>query len=510
VLKLLRPGPLAAWSVIVLAGCYAVWQRDAFVIMGMMPFVLLGCAKGKKPAALIALAALPPLVLVAISMAKSYYLGLPLTVLDRFMMQGNLVMLAYNDWRVAIVVVAVVVLVGAYFWVLLRGRGRFVRLEQGLAAAFIAGSLACAYTLYDEDLYYLLEKDSGDPTFKNFVHSAFIPGAHFNVEGDVPPDAKQFSFALGAPKGGKPDLFFILQESTFDPQSVDPKYQPKTLFNKSEPLAGPLHVHTVDGGTWLSEFSLLTQVRPQEFGGGGWYVFHQLPGRIERSLFTKVKELGYRTVVIYPVPGFFLNARQFYRSIGAEEFYDPPELGLGKGWNWKIPDSKFYDAVEAKIEMPDDPRPVAVMMLTINQHGPHDMKDPVADYLSRYGDSDKAYGDFLDYLKSRGRRAGVVVFGDHQPQFTETIFSDRKVRELTRYEIRCINFICERPADIEKRPLQLDITLLAPIALEHFGFEIDEASRYERSLFAQCATDVSTCADELRQRFNRAFSIAFK
>jgi hypothetical protein len=51
---------------------------------------------------------------------------------------------------------------------------------------------------------------------------------------------------------------------------------------------------------------------------------------------------------------------------------------------------------------------------------------------------------------------------------------------------------------------------LAPVALEYFGFEIDGLSRYGQNLFAQCAADVSRCAEEIRLRFNRAFAAAFQ
>jgi hypothetical protein len=169
----------------------------------------------------------------------------------------------------------------------------------------------------------------------------------------------------------------------------------------------------------------------------------------------------------------------------------------------------FFDALGKKLETMPANQPVAVLLLTINQHGPHDRSDPVGDYFHRYGESDKAYEAFLTYLAKRGRKAGVVTFGDHLPEFATQVFDDDDRRELTNYEIRCINFACEVPPD-HVPGKQLDVTFLAPAALEHFGFEIDDLSRYGRSLFAQCTADVSRCAEELRLRFNRAFSVAFK
>ena len=149
-------------------------------------------------------------------------------------------------------------------------------------------------------------------------------------------------------------------------------------------------------------------------------------------------------------------------------------------------------------------------MLTINQHGPHDAERPFADYLSRFIQSDKAYGDFLDKLKERKQRAGVVTFGDHQPEFTKGLFPEEAPRQLTHYEIRCVNFKCEGEPKKRVGDDQLDITLLAPTALEHFGFDMDDLSFYGKYLFEQCTADVTRCTDELRRKFNSAFSAAFQ
>jgi hypothetical protein len=503
------PGHLISFLVVALTVAYAAYQADPYIVLGITPFFLLGCARGKRPLSLIALAALPSLFLVLGSVLKLHYTGLPLSVLDRYLVRDNLLVLAFNDYRVAAILVAIAIAAAIYFTVLFWGRGPFSLFERAVASVFICGSVMAVASLHTSSLDFLMEQVHGNPSFKTFMRSILIPGAQLRLASgdDVSPVA--VSHSLGAPAGGRPDLFFILQESAFDPQRLDPEFESRALFSKEQRIAGPLHVHSIGGGTWLAEFSLVTQMRPQEFGDGGWYVFHQMPGRIKKSLFTQLKELGYRSIVIYPVPGFFLNARQFYKSIGVDEFLDVADLGVGKGWDWRIPDADFYTALRARLQaMPQD-QPVAVLLLTINQHGPHSRTDPVGDYLARYAQSDAAYEDFLGYLTARGRMAGVVAFGDHLPEFATQVFDDDDRRELTNYEIRCIHFSCEDVAGYVPDQ-QIDVTLLAPLALEHFGFEMDGLSRYKKSLFAHCASDVSRCAEELRLRFNRAFSVVFQ
>jgi hypothetical protein len=508
---LTRPsaGTVLSLAVIGLTVACAVIQLDPYIVLGITPFFLLGCAKGKKPLNLVALASLPSLFLIFLSVVKVQLTGLPLSILDRFLIDSNIFVLAYNDYRVAIAMAVIACGIVYYFWNLLSGRGKFSRFEKVGAGVLVAFWAFFAVKLTTSDLDFLLTEENHEPTVRTFVKSMIVPGARLALA-DADEDDLHLSLRpLGAPEDGKPDLYFVLQESTFDPRLVEPEYEPQTLFSRHLPLSGPLKVHTFGGGTWLSEFSLVTQMRPQEFGDGGWYVFHQLPGRIKRSLFTQLKELGYRTIVIYPVPGFFLNARQFYKSIGVDEFEDPPSLGLGQGWDWKTPDAKFYEAALRKVDETPS-QPVAVFLLTIYQHGPHDLERPFADYLSRFKASDTAYGNFLTALKARKKRAGVVAFGDHQPEFTKYLFPDEAARQLTHYEIRCINFKCVGEPKKRIGDEQLDITRLAPTALEHFGFEMDDLSSYGKRLFEHCTADIMRCADSLRLKFNRAFAASFQ
>src|SRR5688572_20840296 len=80
---------------------YCVAYRDAYVALVALPFFALGCARGKRPAILAALSLLPAALLLAVSAGKTMATGIPLVAYDHFFLRGNVVMLAYNDWRVA-------------------------------------------------------------------------------------------------------------------------------------------------------------------------------------------------------------------------------------------------------------------------------------------------------------------------------------------------------------------------------------------------------------------------
>ena len=488
---------------------YAIAFLDPYIGLFMAPFFALGCARGKHPLILLALSVVPALVLVAVSLAKFAVLDMPLFAYDHYFLRGNLVLLAYNDWRVATALAITTAGTVYYIVHLFKGRGLFSRFEKGSLGALSAVSLGCIVDVQSwSQNSTIWTPDFAKPSLRTLVYSSQIPGAQLLLPATMPPVPTLANLNIGAPAGPLPDLFFVLQESTFPPELFRESYEPHSLFSKTAPHTGPLHVHTFAGGTWRTEFSILTQMRPQEFGSDGLYVFHQLEGRIKRSIFTELKALGYRTMVFYPVPGSFINARNFYLSIGADEFNDPDTLGYSKGLDWKIPDSTIYETMLKKIG--ETNQPIAVMMLTINQHTPYDIKDPFTDYVTRYSDSDDAYGAFLEALTKRGRPAGVVTFGDHQPEFMTRFWDDHAKWYTTAYDIRCINFECAGPATTGQANKALDVTLLSPFALQKFGFKLDDFAALQQEMFKNCDDDVMRCGEATRLTYNAAFSRFFE
>ncbi len=494
----------------VIAACAVIYSlvfSDPNVALFALPFFALGCGHGKRPLMLLAFSLLPAAALLLVSYVKFILVGMPLVIYDHYFLRSNVLMLAYNDWRVASGLVLLAVLTFFYLRYLLSGKAPFSAFERnGLVTlgglAFV--SLVSLHTgLQHVDMW---EPSANAPTLRTLMRSSQVSGASLRIASTAVAAEPTLDHGFGAPAGGLPDIFMVLQESTFNPATLRPGYAPRTLFAKDASLGGPLRVHTFAGGTWRTEFSVAIQMRPQEFGNDGLYVFHQLEGRIKRSVFTELKKLGYRTVVFYPVPGSFINAAAFYHSIGVDEFYDPISLGVSAGWDWKSPDTTLYDAMLKKVATMDE-RPIVALMLTINQHGPHNVEDPFSDYLTRFEDSDAAYGKFLEALKVRGKPAGVMTFGDHQPEFTSRFLHDDITRFIADYDIRCVNFACAGSPGPHTR--QIDVVTLAPVALEQFGFTLDTFSQRQRAFFEACADDVDRCGETARLDFNKMFSPFF-
>ncbi|MEO6801156.1 MAG: sulfatase-like hydrolase/transferase [Rhodanobacter sp.] len=247
-----------------------------------------------------------------------------------------------------------------------------------------------------------------------------------------------------------PDIVQVLEESTFDPSIYGDCNVPAcrvAMFQADARTRGTgiLRTHTFGGGTWVSEFAVLTGMPQDIFGPGGMYAPYVLAPRVRDALPQALRRLGYLTIAIYPTAGSFINGRNAYFAYGFDHMYDVNELGLEE---WEETDRQMFDAAKRVYDKVRKPgQPVFVMILTLNQHGPHD-DDPMSSlpvpfrnllhglkpavalnfdtYLSRLHDSDLAIRglerDFLD----RAQPTVLVHFGDHQPSF------DGMIRDLPR------------------------------------------------------------------------------
>ncbi|GAB2538082.1 sulfatase-like hydrolase/transferase [Rhodanobacter koreensis] len=310
-----------------------------------------------------------------------------------------------------------------------------------------------------------------------------------------------------------PDIVQVLEESTFDPSNYTVCTVPAchlTMFQADARTRGTgvLRTHTFGGGTWVSEFATLTGMPQDIFGAGGMYAPFVLAPHVHDALALQLRRLGYLTIAIYPTDGGFINGRNAYTAYGFDHMYDVNELGLDE---WDETDKQMFDAAKRiydKVKKPG--QPVFVMILTINQHGPHD--DPMSTlpvpfrnllhglkptpalnfdtYLSRLHDSDVAMSglehDFLD----REQPTLLVHFGDHQPSFDGLIrglqrtlpVSLQPYRDYLTYYMIKSNFA--GPV-LPSYPM-LDIAFLPSMVLQAAGLPKDPYFSAETVLRARC------------------------
>ncbi|HWX64934.1 MAG TPA: sulfatase-like hydrolase/transferase [Rhodanobacter sp.] len=319
-----------------------------------------------------------------------------------------------------------------------------------------------------------------------------------------------------------PDIVQVLEESTFDPSIYDACNVPQCRAGMFQADArtrahGVLRVHTFGGGTWVSEFAALTGMPQDIFGPGGMYAPYVLAPRVHDALALQLRRLGYLTIGIYPTEASFINGSNAYHAYGFDHLYGASELGLEE---WEETDAQMFAAAKRiydKVRKPG--QPVFIMILTLNQHGPHD-DDPMTKllppyrnllrglspgaalnfdtYLSRLHDSDVAMRglehDFLD----RPQPTVLVHFGDHQPSFGGQIRSLSRslppalqpYRDYLTYYMLKSNFA---GAPMPNYPM-LDIALLPSMVLQAAGVPTDPYFSAATVLRTHCSGLYDDCA----------------
>jgi len=328
----------------------------------------------------------------------------------------------------------------------------------------------------------------------------------------------------------KPDVVAILEESTFDPRILKVCTLPvckRKMFDadKYTRAHGLLTVHTFGGGTWTSEFAVLTGLAHTLFGPAGLYAPYNLAPRVEHTLPRMFRAAGYRAIAIYPMTGDFLNARNAYDYYGFDAFYDGTEYGLG----WEGTDAdllKVFERIYADEKHVHPDQPLFVFMLTLHQHGPHmtplaelpapydrplftgkfspkDLDDwlnlNLGNYLERLQQSDAMLADLEKVLLGGDRPAVLMHFGDHQPSFDGAIHAIPKQvppeagpnsSMVTYYSVQS-NFPVRRKFDY---PV-LDIAFLGALVLDVAGVPKDAFYQANTLLRERCKGHYLDCKD---------------
>ncbi|HET8764629.1 MAG TPA: LTA synthase family protein [Rhodanobacter sp.] len=321
-----------------------------------------------------------------------------------------------------------------------------------------------------------------------------------------------------------PDIVQVLEESTFDPSIFQVCNVPAcrvAMFRPDKHTRGHgfLRTHTFGGGTWVSEFAVESGLPQDIFGPGGMYAPFVLAPHLRDSLPDLLRRLGYATVAVYPTNGDFINARNAYQSYGFDHLYDAEELGLKE---WEESDTQMFDAAKRVYDKVKKPgQPVFIMVLTLNQHGPHDekpMKDlprPFRDllkgvsrevglnfdtYLWQLHDSDVGMRHLEKLFLARKDPTVIVHFGDHQPSFNSLIrglartLPDelRSEQDFLTYYMVKTNF----PGPQLPSYPALDIAYLPTMVIQAAGLPADAYFAAATQLRDRCQGRFTDCPDK--------------
>lgn len=333
-----------------------------------------------------------------------------------------------------------------------------------------------------------------------------------------------------------PDIIVIQHESVFDPRIYGLPVEPivEAFLSPKNGLSGDLNVDIFGGGSWQSEFSLLTGLSSASFGSNAYFLFKRGVGRFHSSLPNSLSALGYKTTLVSSCRRNFLNYDDFYRSIGVRDRLFTDDLPLPFDVNQfeaTHSDALFLEtAINSYVErIASDPAPRFLYVLTNYNHGPHNRKLTApgcfdeerafataslpdlhyAEYYARLTETAVTWNRLKSALSDRfpKRPTLVIHYGDHQPVMTRRIEAkltlpiDARRQFRTFYAIEALNDPSERL--IPGRGRTLDIAFLGTVALQQADLPLDEIFATRASLLEHCGEAYFASPSEQKRRFHR-------
>jgi sulfatase-like protein len=352
---------------------------------------------------------------------------------------------------------------------------------------------------------------------------------------DIANDPLPLMAAVPARAIDYPDIIVIQHESIFDPRIFGLPVEPtvEAFLSPRNGLHGILNVDIFGGGSWQSEFSLLTGLSSASFGSNAYYLFKQGAGRFHNSLPHALAALGYRTMLASSCRRSFLNYDEFYRSIGIAEriFADdfPPPFDVRR-FETTNSDAIFLEAAfAAHIKaIADDPAPRFLYALTNFNHGPHNRRlaapgqfekerafaasslpdAQYAEYYARLAETASTWKRLkLELATNFPRRPMLIVhYGDHQPVLAKRIDRQLKLSNDARRAFRtfyAIEALSISPDRLASGPgADLDIAFLGTVALQQ-GLPLDPIFATRASLLEHCRETYFASPSERKRRFHR-------
>jgi len=376
--------------------------------------------------------------------------------------------------------------------------------------------------------------------FSSFIASLLDPLSWRQFGGLVLSDIAEDALPLMPAVPGRtldyPDIIVIQHESIFDPRVFGLPVEPavEAFLSPKNGLHGTLNVDIFGGGSWQSEFSLLTGLSSASFGSNAYFLFKRGVGRFHNSLPNSLTALGYRTMLTSSCRRSFLNYDEFYRSIGigerifTDDFHPPFDVGRFEA---TYSDALFLEAaLGAHMKrIAGDATPRFLYALTNFNHGPHNRKlvtpgqfeserafataslpdEYYAEYYARLAETAMTWNRLKSELADRfpGRPMLIVHYGDHQPVMARRIEAKIKLPTNPRRQFRTF-YAMETLNDSSDRMLpgrgpDLDIAFLGTVALQQAGLPLDEIFATRASLLKQCGDAYFASPSERKRRFHR-------
>ena len=290
-----------------------------------------------------------------------------------------------------------------------------------------------------------------------------------------------------------PHIILIMNESFSDLRVLgdlqpDEENLPFFYGLSENTVRGYVNASVLGGGTANSEFEVFTGCS-MGFLPVSYYAYQRCVRGEMPSLVSSLNHMGYTTWSMHPAPASNWNRERVYRSFGfgnslwIEDFPEADSLHYG------VSDLETYRKVEELFESREAGERLFVFDLTIQNHGGYyesdversvtasNLSSAEADiYLSLMRESDRAFGQLIDYFSLQEEPVVVCMFGDHQPKlpddFYEELYAQTPDMDETEKQLNIYKtpFVIWANYDIQERAdLDIGMSYLGALLMDVAG-----------------------------------------
>ncbi len=318
------------------------------------------------------------------------------------------------------------------------------------------------------------------------------------------------------------DVFYVLSESQTDPANFPQVTIPAAIgktFQSDDGKVHPMYVETFGGGTWVTNFSVMTGLSGSDFGWQSPYVTQMMESRVKASFPELLAQCGYRTVAIMPMDFSFVNEGPFLKSLGFQEVLDYQSMAPKDHF---VRDSFYFDVAEKLIRehRKTDKRPLFVALQTMFPHGPYDHSlvsdkelpggpryapdDEANEYMRRVVLAKQDFQTFLNRREEAPGNAGSVVleYGDHQASATKLYLPEEKDGTNVFADLHSLAYRTYfsvhgfgRTIDMKPLALPMDVGFLSASLIQAAGLPSSPMFRSLATLRDDCDGRYHQCRD---------------
>lgn len=383
--------------------------------------------------------------------------------------------------------------VSMVFWLLLIGTNSIISLGGVKADYWTHETNGFAYNLYLQ----LKEIVISEPE-------------EYSVEG-LQQQLQEYSSDEAVALAEYPNIIAIMNESFADLEvlgefETNKEVLPVLKSLKENTIQGDLYVSIYGGNTANSEYEFLTG------HSIGYFSERVVPYQMylheeKENLFTQMKDLGYETVFMHPYGSYGWNRVSVYSYFGVDRMFFEEDMDSLTHIRQFATDSSQYEVVKKLLEENKGDKPMFIFDVTVQNHGGYtgeieQLKKEISlegktyeeagNYLNLVHESDRALGEFLEYLKVYEEPVAVIFFGDHQPavesEFVEAMtgYSLNAMPQSERQKMYTTPYFIWTNYDIEeKQDVDMSLNFLSSYAMKVLGLPMTGHQKYLMDLYKE-------------------------